>query len=81
MPIPSLPQWWRIRGSNSSPLACKAGALPYELIPQQFAEHPIDMLSSCGASIVYLLAEFEPLTIANMLSITTPIGKLFEMIG
>ena len=31
------------------------------------AEHPIDSLSSRGASIVYLLAEFEPLTMAAIL--------------
>ena len=27
-------KWWRIRGSNPWPPACKAGALPAELIPQ-----------------------------------------------
>lgn len=29
------------------------------------AEHPIVTLSTCGTSIVYLLAEFEPLTMAH----------------
>ena len=27
-------QWWRMTGSNRRPPACKAGALPAELIPQ-----------------------------------------------
>ena len=31
------------------------------------AEHPIESLASCGTSIVYLLAEFEPLTMAAIL--------------
>ena len=29
--------WWRLTGSNRRPPACKAGALPAELIPQDFA--------------------------------------------
>ena len=29
----SCDSWWRIRGSNPWPPACKAGALPAELIP------------------------------------------------
>ena len=32
-----------------------------------YAEHPIVALSTCGTSIVYLLAEFEPLTMAYVL--------------
>ena len=28
--------WWRMTGSNRRPPACKAGALPAELIPQAF---------------------------------------------
>ena len=28
------PKWWRMTGSNRRPPACKAGALPAELIPQ-----------------------------------------------
>ena len=28
--------WWRMTGSNRRPPACKAGALPAELIPQSF---------------------------------------------
>lgn len=27
-------KWWRMTGSNRRPPACKAGALPAELIPQ-----------------------------------------------
>ena len=27
-------EWWRMTGSNRRPPACKAGALPAELIPQ-----------------------------------------------
>ena len=29
--------WWRMTGSNRRPPACKAGALPAELIPQAFS--------------------------------------------
>ena len=28
--------WWRMTGSNRRPPACKAGALPAELIPQDW---------------------------------------------
>ena len=31
--------WWRIPGSNWSPTACKAAALPNELIPQLFVTY------------------------------------------
>ena len=31
----SLSLWWRIQGSNLRPPACKAGALPAELIPHK----------------------------------------------
>ena len=37
-PHPTLPRtrksWWRMTGSNRRPPACKAGALPAELIPR-----------------------------------------------
>src|SRR5512133_3071965 len=29
-------QWWRMTGSNRRPPACKAGALPAELIPRDW---------------------------------------------
>jgi hypothetical protein len=29
-----IDDWWRMTGSNRRPPACKAGALPAELIPQ-----------------------------------------------
>ena len=29
-------EWWRMTGSNRRPPACKAGALPAELIPREF---------------------------------------------
>ena len=32
----SLESWWRMTGSNRRPPACKAGALPAELIPLGF---------------------------------------------
>ena len=32
MPVPG--EWWRMTGSNRRPPACKAGALPAELIPR-----------------------------------------------
>ena len=41
------------------------------------AEHPIGTLSPCGTSIVYLLAEFEPLTIAAFISYIYIISYFF----
>lgn len=43
--------------------------MPYRLATLQYttaAEHLIGTLSPCETSIVYLLAEFEPLTIATV---------------
>lgn len=41
------------------------------------AEHPIETLSSCGTSItMHLLVEFEPLTIAASLFLTTPMKRV-----
>ena len=31
--VPRVDVWWRMSGSNRRPPACKAGALPAELIP------------------------------------------------
>lgn len=31
-----IEDWWRMTGSNRRPPACKAGALPAELIPQSY---------------------------------------------
>ncbi len=42
--------WWRMTGSNRRPPACKAGALPAELIPQDLS------------ILVVGLAGFEPAT-------------------
>jgi hypothetical protein len=36
----SLDGWWRMTGSNRRPPACKAGALPAELIPRCSARNP-----------------------------------------
>ena len=54
---------------------------PYQLghpyMRVQSAEHPIDSLSSCGASITERLpAEFEPLTVARQFLLTTTNKKL-----
>ena len=35
--------WWRIAGSNRWPPACKAGALPAELIPQWWAYQDLNL--------------------------------------
>ena len=45
--------WWRMTGSNRRPPACKAGALPAELIP---------LLSGLHLEAVVGLAGFEPAT-------------------
>lgn len=34
-----IEDWWRMTGSNRRPPACKAGALPAELIPQSHTTH------------------------------------------
>ena len=48
-----------------APPAWKAGMLAADTNPgNKTAEHPIGTPSPCGTSIVYLLAEFEPLTMA-----------------
>ena len=39
---PFEPYWWRIPGSNRWPPACKAGALPTELIPQEDLDTEVD---------------------------------------
>ncbi len=36
LPTASTPAWWRRTGSNRQPPACKAGALPTELRPQNW---------------------------------------------
>ena len=42
----------------------------------KYAEHLIGTLTPCETSIVYLLAEFEPLTIATILFLTTPMKRV-----
>jgi hypothetical protein len=46
--------WWRMTGSNRRPPACKAGALPAELIPQ--------ILSASGNGRMVGLVGLEPTT-------------------
>jgi hypothetical protein len=38
-------KWWRMTGSNRRPPACKAGALPAELIPQSFPSNRPSLLA------------------------------------
>ena len=66
--------WWG--GWDSNPLTCEgtglqpAATLQLRRLPISIlkaAEHPIGTLTPCGTSIVYLLVEFEPLTIATEL--------------
>lgn len=47
---PSEVNWWRMTGSNRRPPACKAGALPAELIPRELNHSVVG------------LAGFEPAT-------------------
>lgn len=46
--------WWRMTGSNRRPPACKAGALPAELIPQD--------LHACLLEVLVGLVGLEPTT-------------------
>src|ERR1700761_7249252 len=36
-----IEDWWRMTGSNRRPPACKAGALPAELIPQSYSAQEV----------------------------------------
>ena len=41
-------KWWRMTGSNRRPPACKAGALPAELIPQDSYHLDPDLVGLVG---------------------------------
>jgi hypothetical protein len=47
--------WWRMTGSNRRPPACKAGALPAELIPRIEIHRPTNPLL---ATIFWMVALF-----------------------
>ena len=57
--LPGAFEWWRMTGSNRRPPACKAGALPAELIPLVLVglgglEPPTPRLSSvCSNQLSY----------------------------
>ena len=55
----SIGNWWRMTGSNRRPPACKAGALPAELIPRRSASRGFTHLT---ADNVVGLVGFEPTT-------------------
>src|SRR5256885_9352645 len=42
--LPPARSWWRMTGSNRRPPACKAGALPAELIPRDPRQPDIGIL-------------------------------------
>ena len=47
--------WWRIQGSNLRPPACKAGALPAELIPH----NPFAISANCFVAAYSLVAHVQ----------------------
>ncbi len=56
--------WWRMTGSNRRPPACKAGALPAELIPRSSSMHAMPLgtpRTSCFGRLVGLVG-LEPTT-------------------
>src|SRR5476649_2384007 len=64
-----IEDWWRMTGSNRRPPACKAGALPAELIPQSYTDNRYPHLLPRGnrsapatAETVVGLDGFEPST-------------------
>jgi hypothetical protein len=64
-----IEDWWRMTGSNRRPPACKAGALPAELIPQSHTDIAIridapgvSVISAATAETVVGLDGFEPST-------------------
>ena len=64
-----IEDWWRMTGSNRRPPACKAGALPAELIPQSYTDNHYPHLLPRGnrsapatAETVVGLDGFEPST-------------------
>ena len=50
--------WWRIRGSNPWPPACKAGALPAELIPHMLVFCPLHCVAA--RSFVGYIPKYAP---------------------
>ena len=50
--------WWRLAGSNRWPPACKAGALPAELNPQNLPDHI--PLSGCAPSKLNNVKTYSP---------------------
>ena len=50
--------WWRIRGSNPWPPACKAGALPAELIPHMLVFCPLHYVAA--RSFVGYIPKYAP---------------------
>ena len=79
----SKSKWWRIRGSNPWPPACKAGALPAELIPQMLVFFGPDCvaLSRCGTQIrkyVPFLALSAPCQTRKILRIPVCFFCLFQ---
>ena len=67
-----IEDWWRMTGSNRRPPACKAGALPAELIPQSCTDSTDNLylyliprglpVSAATAETVVGLDGFEPST-------------------
>ena len=51
-------RWWRIRGSNPWPPACKAGALPAELIPHMLVFCPLHCVAA--RSFVGYIPKYAP---------------------
>ena len=73
IPIRSMTEWWSQTGSNRRPPACKAGALPTELWPQQ---HAADRIRS-NAGLPEPIAKASP---AEARAAVNPPG-LFRMVG
>lgn len=55
-------QWWRMTGSNRRPPACKAGALPAELIPRCVSPLALCRIPVQGKARVVGLVGLEPTT-------------------
>src|ERR1700758_1280362 len=56
-----IEDWWRMTGSNRRPPACKAGALPAELIPQSYSTQGYLQSATADKTLVGLDG-FEPST-------------------
>ena len=68
--------WWRIRGSNPWPPACKAGALPAELIPHMLVFCPLHCVAA--RSFVGYIPKYAPSALPRVPCESCKILRIFR---